>query len=309
MKKFNISHELIILFIIIIMVIFFGTVNRDFLKITNILNITRQIAVFALVSVGQAIVIISGGFDLSVGAVVGLSGCLVAYFMGQMSVFTAIILTLVIGFSIGTITGTLVSKGKINPFLATLAMMTIIRGVLYIWTKGAPVYASIPKSFTFIGKGYIWRIPSQVIFVAVIVVILHYVLKKNIFGRYVYAIGGNIEASYISGIKVDRTRIITFGISAVLSALGGIIVTARLASGQPVGGLGYELESIAMAVIGGIALYGGEGTIPGCILGVLFMGILKNGLNLLRVSSFMQEVVTGIVIIVTVLIQNLRKNR
>ena len=309
MKKIKLTQEYIILIIIIAMIIIFGFFNTAFLKITNILNISRQISVFALIATGQAIVLISGGFDLSVGAIVGLMGCVAASLIGKIGVFTAILITLICGFGIGAINGLLISKGKMNPFLATLAMMTILRGITLLWTGGAPIYSNMPEFILFIGKGYIGRIPTQVIFVAIVVILIYFIISKNIFGRYVYAIGGNEVASYISGIKVDRIRTYVYGLSGLLSSLGGILLTARLESGQPLAGTGYELESIAMAVIGGVALSGGVGSIGGCMLGVLFMGILKNGLNLLNVSSFLQQVTTGLIIIVTVLSQSLRKKK
>jgi ribose transport system permease protein len=301
MKKIKFTQEYIVLFAIIVMIIVFGILNPNFLRITNIVNISRQISVFSLIAIGQAIVLISGGFDLSVGAIVGLSACMVAALIGTYSVFLAILITIAIGFGVGSVNGLLVSKGKMNPFLATLAMMTIIRGIVLLWTKGAPIFSDMPDSLTFFGRGYIGGIPVQVIFVAIIALVFHLIISKNLFGRYIYAIGGNEEASRISGIKVDRIRIYTFGITGLLSSLGGILLTARLNSGQPMAGQGYELESIAMAVIGGISLSGGEGSILGCMLGVLFMGVLKNGLNLLNVSSFLQEVITGLIIIATVI--------
>ncbi len=301
MKKIKFTQEYVVLFAIIVMIIVFGILNPNFLRITNIVNISRQISVFSLIAIGQAIVLISGGFDLSVGAIVGLSACMVAALIGTYSVFLAILITIAIGFGVGSVNGLLVSKGKMNPFLATLAMMTIIRGIVLLWTKGAPIFTDMPDSLTFFGRGYIGGIPVQVIFVAIIALIFHLIISKNLFGRYIYAIGGNEEASRISGIKVDRIRIYTFGITGLLSSLGGILLTARLNSGQPMAGQGYELESIAMAVIGGISLSGGEGSILGCVLGVLFMGVLKNGLNLLNVSSFLQEVITGLIIIATVI--------
>ena len=301
MKKIKFTQEYIVLFAIIVMIIVFGVLNPNFLRITNIVNISRQISVFSLIAIGQAIVLISGGFDLSVGAIVGLSACMVAALIGTYSVFLAILITIAIGFGVGSVNGLLVSKGKMNPFLATLAMMTIIRGIVLLWTKGAPIFSDMPDSLTFFGRGYIGGIPVQVIFVAIIALVFHLIISKNLFGRYIYAIGGNEEASRISGIKVDRIRIYTFGITGLLSSLGGILLTARLNSGQPMAGQGYELESIAMAVIGGISLSGGEGSILGCMLGVLFMGVLKNGLNLLNVSSFLQEVITGLIIIATVI--------
>ncbi len=301
MKKIKFTQEYIVLFTVLAMIIVFGILNPNFLKITNIINISRQISVFSLIAIGQAIVLISGGFDLSVGAIVGLSACMIAALIGPYSVFLAILITLTIGFGVGAINGLLVSKGKMNPFLATLAMMTIIRGMVLLWTKGAPIFTEMPDSFTFFGRGYIGGIPVQVIFVAIIALVFHLIISRNLFGRYIYAIGGNEEASRISGIKVDNIRIYTFGITGLLSSIGGILLTARLNSGQPMAGQGYELESIAMAVIGGISLSGGEGSILGCIIGVLFMGVLKNGLNLLNVSSFLQEVITGLIIIATVI--------
>jgi len=301
MKKIKFTQEYIVLFTVLAMIIVFGILNPNFLKITNIINISRQISVFSLIAIGQAIVLISGGFDLSVGAIVGLSACMIAALIGPYSVFLAILITLTIGFGVGAINGLLVSKGKMNPFLATLAMMTIIRGMVLLWTKGAPIFTEMPDSFTFFGRGYIGGIPVQVIFVAIIALVFHLIISRNLFGRYIYAIGGNEEASRISGIKVDNIRIYTFGITGLLSSIGGILLTARLNSGQPMAGQGYELESIAMAVIVGISLSGGEGSILGCIIGVLFMGVLKNGLNLLNVSSFLQEVITGLIIIATVI--------
>ena len=217
MKKIKFTQEYIVLFTVLAMIIVFGILNPNFLKITNIINISRQISVFSLIAIGQAIVLISGGFDLSVGAIVGLSACMIAALIGPYSVFLAILITLTIGFGVGAINGLLVSKGKMNPFLATLAMMTIIRGMVLLWTKGAPIFTEMPDSFTFFGRGYIGGIPVQVIFVAIIALVFHLIISRNLFGRYIYAIGGNEEASRISGIKVDNIRIYTFGITGSLA--------------------------------------------------------------------------------------------
>ncbi|GMO00112.1 ribose ABC transporter permease [Parageobacillus thermoglucosidasius] len=279
--------------------------SDSFLTVNNWMNVLRQVSINALIAFGMTFVILTGGIDLSVGSVLALSSAITAGIMASgTNGFTAIIIGLLAGFLMGALNGVVITKGRIAPFIATLATMTMFRGLTLVYTDGRPItgFASDDILFQMMGRGYFLGIPVPVVFMIVVYVALYFVLKKTTFGRHTYAIGGNEEASRLSGIRVDRLKIWIYSLTGGLSALAGIILTSRLNSAQPTAGTAYELDAIAAVVLGGTSLSGGRGWIFGTLVGVLIIGVLNNGLNLLNVSSFYQQVIKGLVILLAVLL-------
>ncbi|OBR63588.1 ribose ABC transporter permease [Paenibacillus oryzae] len=285
--------------IIIILII----ASPNFLTLNNILNIFRQVSINALIAFGMTFVILTGGIDLSVGAILALSGALTAGMMGAgVDPMTAVLIGVLAGGVMGAINGLLITKARIAPFIATLATMTIFRGLALVYTDGRPITGFNSEAFTMIGGGYFFGVPVPVILMLILFGGLFFVLRKTTFGRNVYAIGGNEEAARLSGIKTGRFKVYVYTLTGVLSALAGIILTSRLNSAQANAGMGYELDAIAAVVLGGTSLSGGRGWIVGTLIGALIIGVLNNGLNLLGVSSFYQQVVKGLVILLAVLL-------
>ncbi|BDG45175.1 ribose ABC transporter permease [Saccharococcus caldoxylosilyticus] len=279
--------------------------SDSFLTVNNWMNVLRQVSINALIAFGMTFVILTGGIDLSVGSVLALSSAITAGMMASgMNGFTAIIIGLLAGFLMGAINGVVITKGRVAPFIATLATMTMFRGLTLVYTDGRPItgFASDDILFQMMGRGYFLGIPVPVVFMLIAYAVLYFVLKKTTFGRHTYAVGGNEEASRLSGIRVDRLKIWIYSLTGGLSALAGIILTSRLNSAQPTAGTAYELDAIAAVVLGGTSLSGGRGWIFGTLVGALIIGVLNNGLNLLNVSSFYQQVIKGAVILLAVLL-------
>ncbi|NPC94379.1 ribose ABC transporter permease [Bacillus sp. WMMC1349] len=289
---------------LIILVVIVSLLNPGFLEPLNILNLLRQVAINALIAFGMTFVILTGGIDLSVGAILALSSALVAgMIVGGIDPVFAVIIGCLIGAVLGAINGLLITKGKIAPFIATLATMTMFRGLTMVYTDGNPITGlGANYGFQLFGRGYFLGIPVPAITMGITFIILWMILHKTPFGRRTYAIGGNEKAAYISGIKVARVKVLVYSLTGLLSALAGAILTSRLNSAQPTAGTSYELDAIAAVVLGGTSLAGGRGRIAGTLIGVLIIGTLNNGLNLLGVSSFFQMVVKGIVILIAVLL-------
>jgi ribose transport system permease protein len=280
-----------------------------FLTVSNLLNVAEQTSINAIVAVGMTFVILSAGIDLSVGSIVALSGVVLgeALRSGQ-PIPVALLLAALVGLLCGVVNGALVSWGGLPPFIVTLGTMSIARGAALLFTEGRPVSGFDP-TFRAIATGRIGFIPATVIAMLVVYAIAHFVLTRTTFGRYVYAIGGNEEATRLSGVAVRFHKTMIYGVSGLMSAIAAIILTARLNSAQPIAGMMYELDAIAATVIGGTSLMGGEGSLGGTLVGALIMGVLRNGLNLLGVSSFLQQIVIGTVIVVAVLLDTILKRR
>lgn len=289
---------LLLLFVIV------SILNPNFLEPLNLLNLLRQVSINALIAFGMTFVILTGGIDLSVGAILALSSALTAgMIVSGMDPMIAIIIGCLLGGIMGMVNGLLITKGKMAPFIATLATMTIFRGLTLVYTGGNPITGLGENVlFQLFGKGYFLGIPVPAITMMVTFAVLYIILHKTPFGRKTYAIGGNEKASLISGIKVPRVKVMIYGLSGLLAALAGAILTSRLNSAQPTAGTSYELDAIAAVVLGGTSLTGGKGRIFGTLIGALIIGTLNNGLNLLGVSSFYQMVVKGVVIIIAVLL-------
>jgi ribose transport system permease protein len=273
-----------------------------FLTVSNLLNVMEQTTINALIAVGMTFVILTGGIDLSVGSMVALSGVVLASVLarGQPSL-VAVLAGVGVGALCGLVNGVLITRGRLPPFIATLGMMSVARGAALLYTDGRPI-SGFGQSFRFLSTERVLMIPMPVVVTLVVYVLAHLVLTRTVFGRYVYAIGGNEEATRLSGVDVRFHKTMVYALSGAMSALAAVQLTARLNSAQPIAGIMYELDAIAATVIGGTSLMGGSGTLAGTLIGALIMGVLRNGLNLLGISSFLQQVVIGLVIIIAVLI-------
>jgi ribose transport system permease protein len=281
-----------------------------FLTVSNLLNVLEQTAINAIVAVGMTYVIISGGIDLSVGSVLAVSGIALAMALeAGVPVPLAIALAFAVGLACGLANGVLIAFGRLPPFIATLGMMSVARGAALMLAEGRPI-SGFSDGFRLLATERVLTIPAPAIITAVIYAIAHFVLSRTVFGRAAYAIGGNEEAARLSGVAVRFHKTAIYGVAGLMSAAAAVILTARLNSAQPTAGTMYELDAIAATVIGGTSLMGGEGTLVGALIGALIMGVLRNGLNLLNVSSFLQQVVIGVVIIGAVLVDmSLKRHR
>ncbi|AQR79197.1 ribose ABC transporter permease RbsC [Paenibacillus larvae] len=289
---------------LIILIIIVSVLNPSFLEPLNILNLLRQVSINALIAFGMTFVILTGGIDLSVGSILALSSAFIANMLvSGFEPILAIIIGCFLGGMMGMINGLMITQGKMAPFIATLATITIFRGLTLVYTDGNPI-TGLGDSMTFqlLGRGYQFGIPVPAITMIITFAVLWVILHKTSFGRKTYAIGGNEKAAIVSGIKVSRFKIMIYSLAGLFSALAGAILTSRLNSAQPTAGTSYELDAIAAVVLGGTSLSGGRGRIVGTLIGALIIGTLNNGLNLLGVSSFYQMVVKGIVILIAVLI-------
>lgn len=282
-----------------------------FMTGSNIFNILRQTSYNAVIAVGMTFVILTGGIDLSVGSTFAFSGAIAAFLIGSgYPPIVAVVAALLVGVLIGMSTGFIISKGRLQPFIVTLAMMTIFRGATLVFTDGKPISAGYElnaEKFSAIGNGYTFGVPNPILIMILVVGVGYFILKHTTIGRYVYAIGGNEDATKLSGVNVHRVKLFVYGVSGMLAALSGVIITARLASAQPTAGSGYELDAIAAVVLGGTSLAGGVGSVFGTIVGALIIGILNNALNLLNVSPYYQLLAKGIVILVAVLLDQKEK--
>jgi len=280
-----------------------------FLTTSNLLNVMEQTAINAVIAVGMTFVILSAGIDLSVGSIAALSGVVMANrLLAGWPLGAAILAGVLTGALCGGFSGLLITRGKLPPFIATLGMMSVARGAALLFTDGRPI-SGFDESLRWLSTGRILGIPVPVILTILLYVLAIVLLNRTRFGRYVYAIGGNEEAARLSGVAVGFHKTLVYVISGVTAALGAVLLTARLNSAQPIAGMMYELDAIAAVVIGGTSLTGGLGTLGGTLIGALTMGVLRNGLNLLGISSFLQQIVIGLVIIAAVLMDSLVKSK
>ncbi|MFB9758338.1 ABC transporter permease [Ectobacillus funiculus] len=292
--------------ILVLMCVVLSMLTSNFLEVNNLLNVLKQISIIAILAAGMTFVILTGGIDLSVGSTVALSG-VISVMLSQQGVNAMIAMAagVAIGVATGFVNGYLTAKVKLPAFIVTLGSFTYIRGLAYVISAGYPIVLTDPI-FKFFGAGDIVGIPTPIFIMAFIYVITFFILKYTMFGRHVYAIGGNEEAASLTGIKVGATLIKVYVISGLLSGLAGVVLAGRLYSGQPTAGVGFELDAIAAVILGGTSFTGGVGTIRGTIIGALIMGVLSNGLTLLNVSYYWQLVIKGAVIILAVLLDRLR---
>jgi len=298
---------LALLFLIVVVSI----ISPNFFSVDNMLNTLRQTSVNAIIAVGMTMVIITAGIDLSVGAVLALTGAFAASMIGmEVNVFIAVSITLVAGLLLGAMSGIIVAHGKVQPFIATLVTMTALRGATLVFTDGRPIstgYTENADMFSWLGTGYLFYVPVPVWIMALIFATGWYLLNHTRTGRNIYALGGNEDATRLSGINVNRVKIIVYSLCGLTAAIASIIITARLSSAQPTAGLGYELDAIAAVVLGGTSLMGGRGRIMGTLIGALIIGFLNNALNLLDVSSYYQMLAKASVILLAVIVDNRNK--
>ena len=287
--------------ILLFMCIIASMLSPNFLTVGNLFNVIRQVSIVAIVACGMTFVILTGGIDLSVGSVIGLAGAILAgVIIATENVMLGLLAALAVGIVCGVINGFFVSKCGIPAFIATLGLMTLYRGLVMIYTGGAPISVRV-ESFNFIGRGSILGIPVPILLLAFIYICSYFVLQHTQYGRNVYALGGNREATRLSGISIVKTEWIAYIISGLLSAVAAIVLTARLGSAQSLSGQGYELDAIAAVILGGTSLSGGSGFVVPTVAGALIMGIIDNILTLLNVNPHMTIVVKGIVILLAVL--------
>ena len=289
---------------LIIFAVIVSVLNPRFLTHANILNVLRQTSINSIIAIGMTLVILTGGIDLSVGSILAFCRAVMASLLNAgHNPILALIVTLALGLVFGFFNGFLVSKMKLQAFIVTLVTMTFLRGATLVFTEGKPITVDDGGLlFENIGGGYLFDIPNPIYIMIALFVAGHYLLMHTKFGRYTYAIGGNEEATKLSGINVDKVKMWVYGLCGMLSALAGVILTSRLYSAQPTAGSGYELDAIAAVVLGGTSLAGGVGRVTGTALGALIIGVLGNALNLLNVSSYYQMMIKAIVILIAVLI-------
>lgn len=290
--------------------VIFWILTPHFLTVSNLVNIVQQTSINAIIAVGLTYVIITAGIDLSVGSILAFAGVVLGSALNAgVPIILAIGAALVVGMLCGAVNGLLIAYGKLPPFISTLGMMSVARGAALIYSDGRPI-SGFSSEFRFIANGEILSIPAPILIMLLIYLVAHFILTKTRLGRYIYAMGGNEEAAILSGVNVKVYKTIVYSIGGLLSGLAAVLLTARLNSAQPIAGLMYELDAIAATVIGGTSLMGGEGKVAGTLIGALIMGVLRNGLNLLGVSSFLQQTIIGSVIIIAVLIDMaLKKQR
>ncbi|WP_138420502.1 ABC transporter permease [Aquibacillus sediminis] len=292
-----------IIFAFLLLIVVLSSLNSNFLEYNNIINVVRQVAINGLLAIGMTYVILTGGIDLSVGSILAFSGVVSASLVtgdSELPVLLAVLVGIMAGSILGFINGFIIARFNVAAFVATLAMMSIARGLTMVYSNGNPI-SGLSDGFKFIGGGELIGIPIPVIILFIVFVLGAFILQKTRFGRYVYAVGGNETSARVSGIKVNRVKIAVYTISGMLSGLAGVVLSARVTAGLPQAGTAYELDAIAAVVIGGTSLVGGRGRLWGTIIGVLIIGVLSNGLDLLNVSSYFQMIVKGIIIIAAVL--------
>lgn len=299
--------------VFILELILFSVLSPHFATVDNLLNVSLQTSITAIIAVGMTFVILTAGIDLSVGSLVAFAGVITTFGLRldvplPAAYVLGIGMGLVFGVLSGGMAGLFVTKFRITPFIVTLALMTIWRGAAFVATEGRPVW-ELPEGFAEIARGRLFFVPIPTLIMLLVFGAAHFTLTQTRFGRYVYAVGGNIEAARLAGINTNGVLLRVYVISGVLSALSGILLASRVNSGQPNAGLMYELDVIAAVVVGGTSLFGGKGTVMGTLIGSLLIGVLRNGLNLMNVESYVQQVVVGVVILLAVLLDRLRKGQ
>lgn len=298
-KKFGIF--LILLFLIIA----FSLLTPQFLNVTNLINVLKQVSVLGIVCMGTMIVMCAGGMDISVGGTVALTGVLTAYLMVNMnfSPVLASLIGIVLGGLLGAMNGVIGVKLNVHPLIITLASMQIFRGAAYIICGGWPING-LPDSFVTLGQGYVGIIPIPVIIFFAVTIVVAFVLNKTVFGRYVYAIGGNEKATRLAGVNIKKMKVIFYMLSGLAAGVAGVIMCARLNSGLPDSGTGYEFDVMTAAILGGVSIQGGEGKVFSVFAGIFVMGILNNGMVLLNMSDYYQNIIKGLILLLAVAIDS-----
>lgn len=296
-----------LILILLVLFVALSLASDTFFTARNLSNLLRQTSINGIVALGMTFVIVSGGIDLSVGAVVGLSGMVAALMMSRgVDIWVSIAAALLVSILVGVINGVLIFRGKVPPFIATLGSMTMVRGLIML-ISGAAMVAGLPRAFTDFSQADLFGIPSMVIVWLLIALVAWIIMRWTVFGRNTYTIGSNPEAARLSGISVGRTTIGVYALGALFAGIAGILFISRIANGVPTAGQGYELDAIAAAVIGGASLSGAEGSVFGTIIGAIIMQLLRNGGNLLGVNPFILEIIIGGLIVATVFLDQRNK--
>lgn len=301
---------IIALFIMCLFLVIFPTTRSTFLTQNNVFNILRQNASNLFLATGMTMVIILGGIDLSVGSVIALSGCIAAGCVVNMGLPEAVgfLVAILIGAVVGMFNGFVICKTNIPPFIVTLASMNITKGIALVYTQGAPIRC-MTDAFKFPGAGYVGPVPTPVILMLIIFVIAVMLVNRTHFGRHIYAVGGNAQAASFSGINVQKVKFWVYTFTGIMAGLAGVVIASRLYSGQPRSGEGAEMDAIAAVVVGGTSMSGGSGRLGGTLIGVLIIGVLNNGLNLMGVDSNWQYIVKGLVILLAVYLDFIRNRK
>lgn len=301
--RFGIGIAIVVLFVLL------SVSSPHFLEVNNLLNILLQVSISTIIAVGMTFVILTSGIDLSVGPVTAFSSVIIGLTLHlNIGIGVPVITGVVVGGLLGLLNGVLIAKLKVPAFIATLGMMSVARGAALFITNGQTIHM-FPSEFRFLSAGNIATIPIPVIYAIVVVAVASFILNYTQFGRYIYAIGGNKEAARLSGINTKAVEIWAYIISGITCGIGAVILTGRLNAAQPIAGIGYELDAIAAVIIGGTSLNGGVGSVSGTLMGAILIGMLRNGLNLLNVSPFLQQVVIGSVIVGAVFFDQYRRER
>ena len=296
------SQDYAIIYILLGLFLLLSFTANNFLSLNNMVNVFRQSAIYGILAAGEFFVIISGMIDLSISSTAALAGIIFAMVIkawGIAMMPVAIVLGLLAGILVGIINGLLVSKLEIPPFIATLGSYLYVRGIVYLSTNAYPI-VSLPSEYNFIGRGFLWGIPLPIIIMAVVYVIAIVLSEKKKIGRFFYAIGGNEEAAYLSGINSAKIKTIAYAVCGLMAAVAGIILMSRLGSGQPNAAIGYEFEAIIAVVLGGVSFSGGKGKALNVLFGTLFIAMLVNGMTIMNINPFAQQVIKGVVFILAI---------
>ena len=310
-KRLLRARETGIALVVIAMITFLSLKTDTFFTVSNLAVVARQISLSAIIAMGMTLVILTGGIDLSVGSVVAITSVIVGLVMVRMNmpIWLAIIAGIMVGVVVGLLNGIMIVRTKVPPFIITLGMMGLARGAALVITKGSSI-SGFPPSYLDIGQGFIFNlIPIPVVIAVVLAIIVHIILSRTSFGRRIYLLGSNEEAALLSGININSMKVAIFTICSALAAVEAVIETSRMATGQPASGSGYELAAIGAVIIGGASLLGGEGTILGTMLGAILLGLITNGLILMGISSYWQQVFSGIIIILAVALDTWRRSQ
>jgi ribose transport system permease protein len=303
-------RELNILSVLILVGVAISIFSPYFLTTNNLMGVFRSFSLVGIMSIGMMLVIITGGIDLSVGSVMGLSSLMTALsFQHGWGPLPAVMAGLCAGLIVGAFNGLLITWIQLPPFIATLGTLSIGRGLMYIITKGVPVTPDVPDSFTFIGQGYLGLVPIPVVIMLLLTVCFSILMRRTRFGRHVYATGGNEVAARLSGVRTNRVKFTVYALSGLIAALAGVVSFSRFVSAEPASGFGAELDVIAAAAIGGASLSGGVGSVEGAIIGAALAGIITNGVVLLNIDTYAQQAITGCVILIAVSIDIWRVRR
>jgi ribose transport system permease protein len=290
-------RNLVVPLAILVLIVVWSVASPVFFRMSNFDNVLRQLSLLAVVTLGMTVVLLAAELDLSIGAVVAAAGTAAAIvFRDVGNFYVAALVAILVGIAVGSLNGFIVVRLHISSFIATLGTAAVIRGAIMRVTGGSPISA-LPPGFETLGAGRLWVIPSPIVLVAVLGLLCWLLLRFTHLGRQLYAVGGNLRAAYLAGIGTRRTRWAAFVISGALAGLGGLLLASRVRSGQPTSAVGIELQAAAAAVLGGVSLYGGRGSVQGALAGVVFMSLLTNGLNLVGVSTYVQQMVIGAALI------------